>query len=93
MGGAAAVYLWATGLNVLLGLVDVDRRDAIPVAGWSVVVAYAGFATGVAVYLAVKTQAPAFLAGYGALIPLFAAIAVCAAGLFLTARAYRLLGR
>ncbi len=94
--GAAApagVYIWMAGLNVLLGLVDVDRRDAVAVAGWSLVVALAGFATGTVTYLAIKALAPALLAGMGAVIPLLAAIAVLLAGLFLTAGAYRLLGR
>jgi hypothetical protein len=89
----AAVYLWVAGLNVLLGLVDVDSRDAIPLTGWGLVVACAGFATGTVTYLAVKAQAPTLLAGFGAVIPLFANVAVLLAGLLLTARAYRLLGR
>lgn len=93
VGGAAAVYLWGMCLGVLLRLFDVDRRDAIAVAGWSMLVACVGFATGVAVYFAVKALAPALLAGFGTLTPLLATVAVQLAGLFLTARAYGLLGR
>ena len=94
--GAAApagIYIWMAGLNVLLGLVDVDREDAVAVAGWGMVVALAGFATGTGTYLAIKALAPALLAGMGAVIPLLANVAVLAVGLFLTARAYGLLRR
>lgn len=89
----AALYLYVASLNVLLGLVDVDREDAIAVAGWGMVVACAGFATGVGTFLAIKALAPALLAGMGAVIPLLTNVAVLVAGLILTAGAYRLIGR
>lgn len=89
----AALYLWVASLNVLLGLVDVDRDDAVAVAGCGMVVACAGFATGVGTFLAIKALAPALLAGMGAIIPFLANVAVLVAGLVLTAGAYRLLGR
>ncbi len=89
----AAMYLWVTCLNVLLGLVDVDREDAVAVAGWSMVVALAGFGSGTATYLAIKALDPALLIGMGAVIPLLANVAVLIVGLFLTAGAYRLIGR
>jgi len=89
----AAVYLWVASLNVLLGLVDVDREDAIAVAGWGMVVACMGFATGAGTHLAIRALTPALLDGMGAIIPLLANVAVLLAGLILTAGAYRLLGR
>ena len=91
--GPAAVYLWVACLNVLLRLVDVDREDAVAVAGWGMVVALAGFGSGVGAFLAIKALDPALLAGMGAVIPLLANVAVLGAGLFLTAGAYRLIGR
>ena len=94
--GAAApagMYIWVAGLSVLLGVFHADREDAVAVAGWSMVVAAAGFATGTVTYLAMKALAPALLIGMGAIIPLLANVAVLCIGLFLTAGAYRLIGR
>lgn len=86
----AAMYLWVTCLNVLLGLVDVNREDAVAVAGWSMVVALAGFGSGTATYLAIKALDPTLLIGMGAIIPLLANVAVLIVGAFLTAGAYGL---
>ena len=94
--GAAApagMYIWIGCLRVLLGLVDIDREDVVAVAGWSMVVAAAGFVTGTGTYLAMKAFAPALLAGMGATIPLLTNVAVLMIGMFLTAGAYRLIGR
>lgn len=89
----AAMYIWGAGLGVLLGIFHADREDVVAVAGWSMVVALAGFATGTVTYLAIKALAPALLAGMGAVIPLLANVAVLMVGLFLTGGAYRLIGR
>ena len=94
--GAAAPagsYIWVAGLSVLLGVFHADREDVVAVAGWGMVVACAGFATGVGTFLAIRALAPALLAGMGATIPLLANVAVLCIGLFLTAGAYRLIGR
>jgi len=91
--GPAAMYIWVAGLSVLLGIFRADREDVVAVAGWSMVVAAAGFVTGTGTYLAIKALAPTLLIGMGAVIPLLANVAVLIVGLFLTAGAYRLIGR
>lgn len=82
IGLLAAVCIWVAGLGTLLGVLRGDGRHGIRMTGWSMVVAFAGFAVGAAAYLALKAQAPALLASeYGSMIPFMAAAAVAVAGM------------
>ena len=81
-GLLAAVCIWVAGLGPLFGMLNDQTRHGIRMTGWSMAVAFAGFAVGVAAYLALKAQAPALLASeYGSMIPFMAAAAVTVAGM------------
>ena len=89
IGLLAAVCIWVAGLGTLLGVLRGDGRHGIRMTGWSMAVAFSGFAVGAATYLAVKSRAPEMLAGeYGIPVPFLAAAAVIVIGMIMTIRAH-----
>lgn len=82
IGMLAAVFIWVAGLGILLGVTRGDGRHGIRVTGWSMAVAFSGFAVGAATYLVMKEMASALLANeYGSMIPFLAAAGVTVVGM------------